>query len=217
MRKTATETTTTPAQGSLEKLWDPDAAKAAPVAFQPRSGAVLSDCGTYRYSLERQWNPDAPTVLWVMLNPSTADGFVDDPTIRKVRLLSDRNGFGEAIVVNLFAFRATDPKQLQAEWNPGHVGSNEPIVGRDNDAHIRAAANRAKRVVIAWGAKIPRIMMPERIEAVRELLKKEGHLALWALKLTVKGEPHHPLYQPNETRFVLELELRRKAMFESEM
>jgi len=55
--------------------------------------AVLSDCGKYRYLLERDISMlNRGTVLFVMLNPSTADAENDDPTIRKCKGFADRLG-----------------------------------------------------------------------------------------------------------------------------
>jgi hypothetical protein len=106
--------------------------------------AVLSDCGEYRYELRRTWGADdEPLVCWVMLNPSTADADQDDPTIRRCISFSNRWGFGRLVVVNLFARRATDPKELLHGGDP---------VGSANDASTLAAALEADRVIAAWGA-----------------------------------------------------------------
>jgi hypothetical protein len=98
----------------------------------------------YRLALARTWGPQAPMVC-VMLNPSTASAVEDDPTIRRVQRFARREGCGGGIVVvNLFAFRSTDPRALDSCPDP---------VGADNDAVIAAvlAANPAGPVVAAWG------------------------------------------------------------------
>src|SRR4051812_17109287 len=107
-------------------------------------GALLSDDGLYRYRLWRIWEELAPVMVWVMLNPSTADADVDDPSIRKCVGFAKANGCGGIIVVNLFAWRATDPKELRAVADP---------VGPENDAHIRWAvkAPLLATVVAGWG------------------------------------------------------------------
>jgi hypothetical protein len=78
-----------------------------------KSGAELSACRTYRYRLWRQWDADLAPVVWVMLNPSTADESADDPTIRKCIGFAQRWGYGGIEVVNLYAYRSPDPRQLK--------------------------------------------------------------------------------------------------------
>ena len=142
--------------------------------------AAISVCGRFRYSLTRCWSDDSPTMCFIMLNPSKADAAIDDPTVRRcIRFARDR-GYGGISVVNLFAFRATDPAELKASgW----------LVGPDNDVHILRAVFDASEVVCAWGANArghPRVVQ------VRNLI------SLWcvpvALGLTDDGVPRHPLY-----------------------
>jgi len=96
-----------------------------PATRRPRTvervvrSAVLSDCGTYRYSLTRRWSP-GPLLGWVMLNPSRADALVDDPTIRRCVGFARRWGFAGIVVRNLYALRATDPRELSR--HPAPVG-----------------------------------------------------------------------------------------------
>lgn len=71
--------------------------------------ATISECGRYRYRLTRRF-ADGPCATFVMLNPSTADETIDDPTIRRCRNFAIREGCGGLVVVNLFAYRATDPR-----------------------------------------------------------------------------------------------------------
>lgn len=149
--------------------------------------AVFSRCETYRYRLTRDGirtpvnGEPRTTVTWIMLNPSTADASVDDPTIRRVRGFSRRAGHYGFIVVNLYALRATDPAELARHDAPN---------GPDNDAAILAAAEDADQIVCAWGAHP---MAPPRARAVEHLL--DG-LPLFCLGTTKEGEPRHPLYVP---------------------
>lgn len=152
------------------------------------SGAVISDCGTYRYRLWRRWN-DRPVCCFVMLNPSTANAEQDDPTIRRCIGYARGWGFGGLDVVNLFAFRATDPASLLAAHDP---------IDPENDRHLREAAWDAGAVVCAWGA-YGRYL--GRSEAVCEMLDAAG-IPLRALKVTRGGEPGHPLYLRNDARLV---------------
>lgn len=153
----------------------------------PERSAVLSPCGRYRYLLERCWDPAGTTVTWVMLNPSTADADVDDPTIRRVVGFSKAWGHGRARVVNVYGLRATDPAELVRARKAGL----DPV-GQFNDQHIQEAIEDAT-VVVAWGGHTIRRRRPdlERLLAYR---------ALHCLGVTKDGSPKHPLYVPAATR-----------------
>lgn len=153
----------------------------APPVRRPIGSAVLSDCGRYRYLLGREW-ADGPTAVFVMLNPSTADALHDDPTIRRCLRYARDWGCGALAVVNLYAWRATDPGDLWTADDP---------VGPENDAHLVAAATIAADMsgplVGAWGANAK----ADRIAAVLAL---PGMDRLTALGVTKAGQPRHPLY-----------------------
>ena len=149
------------------------------------STATLSPCGRYRYDLTRRWG-DGPTLLWVMLNPSTADASEDDPTIRRCIGFSKRDGYGSLTVVNLFAYRATDPKALVTVVDPE---------GPDNWWHIQQAVRSSDAVVFAWGAaQIPREHHIWHGGALIPSPLCLGH--------TKKGAPRHPLYVKGDQPFV---------------
>lgn len=121
------------------------------------STAMISDCGTYRYLLRRRvlGSEDRRTLAWLMLNPSTADATQDDPTIRKVLGFTSRAGYGRLVVVNLFAWRATDPRAVASmlRRGPGHVGERlARAEGPRNRESILHAAEFSAAVVCAWGA-----------------------------------------------------------------
>ena len=147
-------------------------------ALAESSGAVISACGRYRYRLWRRWS-DGPTCVFIMLNPSTADAESDDPTIRRCIGFAKREGCGGLVVANLFAFRATSPRDMMAADDP---------VGPENDNHLRWCADLATGPVIAgWGAHGS---FRGRDAAVRRMLDgKAMHLGL-----TAAGQPRHPLY-----------------------
>lgn len=107
------------------------------------SGATFSPCERYRYRLWRVWGAPQKRVLFVMLNPSTADDAKDDPTIRKCIGFAKRWGYGALDVVNLFAWRSTYPSVL--------LHANDPV-GPDNDEMIAGAYTDAGAVVLAWGS-----------------------------------------------------------------
>lgn len=149
--------------------------------------AVFSDCEVYRYTLERVWDPSLPRILFVLLNPSTADAVNDDPTNRRGIGFAKAWGFGSCIFVNLFAFRSPDPKVMKAADDP---------VGEKNDAHILDQASRADRVVAAWGTHGNHQL---RDSEVLDLLEGVG---LYHLGLTKDGHPKHPLYLSKDTELV---------------
>lgn len=152
--------------------------------------AYISEDDIYRYSLSRDWNEEFPMMLFIMLNPSTADAVVDDPTIRRCIGFAEREDMGGIEVVNLFAFRATDPKDMKSAADP---------VGPENDTVIRQALMEAETVVCAWGAHGNH---QGRSQAVLDLIRGEGHKPLSLGPLTKGGQPRHPLYLKADTPLV---------------
>jgi len=155
-----------------------------------RGEAILSECGTYRYVLERHLVParhlEHP-LLFVMLNPSTADAETDDPTIRKCMGFARRWGCTDLTVVNLFALRATSPADLRVHHDP---------VGPCNDLLIQMAVrlHRERRapMVAAWGAD------PFARARARHILRSFGPFD--CLGVNTDGSPRHPLYLPYDSR-----------------
>lgn len=141
--------------------------------------------GDYRYQLSRQWAP-GPYLSVVMLNPSTADGTGDDPTIRRCIGFARQLGLSGLRVVNLFALRSTDPAALRSHPDP---------VGPDNDRYLREAAADGT-MVAAWGAHP---FAAARAAEVTSMLASHGTV-LQAWKTTKAGHPHHPLYLPRDSR-----------------
>ena len=144
------------------------------------SEAVFSDCETYRYALTRQWSA-GPRLLWVMLNPSTASERLNDPTVERCERRARALGFGGFRVVNLFAFRATDPRNLKGAADP---------VGPENDASLTEGAEWSDVVLCAWGGHG---QLNDRAGCVTPLLQRSGK-PLLHLGLTQTGHPKHPLY-----------------------
>ena len=150
-----------------------------------QKGAQFSPDRIYRYALWRTWDEDKGLLLVIGLNPSTADENVDDPTIRRCVDFAHRWGFGGLYMLNLFAFRATDPKELLDTPDP---------VGPENDEFLRMYSRSAGDVMAAWGTHGVWFTRGAR---VCELLGKES---LFVLGLTQNGQPRHPLYMPRVTR-----------------
>lgn len=145
--------------------------------------AIISECGTYRYLLTRPSeveHPDRSTALFIMLNPSTADASLDDPTIRRCRGFARTWGCAGITVANLYALRATDPAALLCHPDP---------VGPECDQHLFSLAKEYGDVVCAWGANAK----PDRAARVVEMLREAG-ARLWCLGMTKHGHPRHPLY-----------------------
>jgi hypothetical protein len=149
--------------------------------------AVLSDCQTYRYRLSRRWNDRLGRVAFVMLNPSTADASNDDPTIRRCIGFAKLWGFGSIEVVNLYAFRSTDPAGLPTASD---------AIGSENDRHIEEACRTAGLIVCAWGTK-----GGMRAGTVALRLSRLG-FAMKCLGKTQQGHPKHPLYVPNAAELI---------------
>ena len=145
--------------------------------------AIISECGCYRYLLTRPADSMAPmksTVLFVMLNPGTADAALDDATIRRCRSFARRWDCNGIAVANLYALRSTDPGRLWLHPDP---------VGPDNDMYLRRLAREYGDVVCAWGSNA----RPERVASVAKTLAGAG-ARLWCLGTTKDGSPRHPLY-----------------------
>ena len=146
------------------------------------STAVYSPCERYRYLLTRVWNPDGPKALFVMLNPSTATEFQNDPTVERCERRARALGFGAFRVTNIFAFRATDPRVMRAQADP---------IGPANDTAIRDSATTwADRIICAWGTHGTHL---DRGPQVESLLRATGQ-PLFTLGLSKYGHPKHPLY-----------------------
>ena len=150
--------------------------------------AAFSPDRRYRYSLTRTWDPDWPPAVFVMLNPSTADAFQADPTIRRCLGFARAWHAGGIIVVNLFALRSPDPAVLRTDPDP---------VGPDNDTVIAhtLAGPTVGPVVAAWGTLGGLL---GRDKTVRRILS--AHCPeLLCLGVTRDGHPRHPLYVPAAT------------------
>lgn len=163
----------------MRRSFDPlDAPSGAFIRF-----AHLSDCRQYRWHLWRVWNPERGFVVFIGLNPSTADETADDATIRKCVAYARRWGYGGLCMLNLYAWRDRHPSGLALAADP---------VGALNDRVLQFLTAGADLTVCAWGADKA---VSGRGEAVRELLGGRG---LHALKITSGGHPGHPLYLPGD-------------------
>lgn len=146
--------------------------------------AVLSQDETYRYILTRTWDESLPIMVWVMLNPSTADHTVNDPTILACMDFARRNGYGAITVVNLFAFRSPHPKVMKAAADP---------IGPENDAYLHdlfeEVAEYGGIIIAAWGTGGAYL---DRASEVADLVEQKGN-TLMCFGRTKDGHPKHPL------------------------
>lgn len=161
-------------------------------------GATLSPDGRYRYSLWREWRGTHDPNNWewmyadqgvpkpcvfIMLNPSTADSQIDDPTIRKCVGFAWRWRYEKLVVINLFAYRTANPKELR--------GLSDPV-GPHNSHHIREILQQAGRVICAWGADES---VSQQDQTMMGWLDAES-IQPFCLGTTKLGAPRHPLYIP---------------------
>lgn len=150
-------------------------------------GAIFSPNRQYRYSLTRSWtdlfDEESAQVLYICLNPSTADDKQDDPTIRRCVGFAEREGFKVMELVNIFAIRSTDPGILKIHTDP---------VGPDNDEFILSAAARSEKIIIAWGNHG---LVNDRHSEVLALLTD---FELHCFGKNDCGCPKHPLYLSKE-------------------
>ncbi len=152
--------------------------------YPDESGAIISECENYRYRLWRVWDNAHPRVLFIMLNPSTADASEDDPTIRRCIGFAKSWGYGGLMVGNLFAFRTPYPKELKT------VVSHKTYI---NSIHIEAMMSECDVTICAWGN--PPIQAPRY-----PFMNKK---VLHCLALTNSNNPRHPLYLKKDLRPVL--------------
>jgi hypothetical protein len=148
-----------------------------------RSGATFSDDMKYRYRLWRHWDDNIQAVLFILLNPSTADEWKDDPTVARCVKRARNMGFGGIEVCNLYGLRATDPSEL-------YVAGVDPV-GPENLSEINIAATMCSAVICGWGTHGEKVLKDWPV-IVRRVLRDHG--AVMALGFNDGGSPKHPLY-----------------------
>lgn len=175
--------------------------KQRPLPSIATRSAVISPCQLYRYTLERRFGnyedgtsyDGAGSILFVMLNPSTADAANDDPTIRRCLGFAHRFNFRELLVANVYSLRATNPEDL---WDSQEAGIK--IRGPEHAYYFAQLAFRADRVVMAFGNHAA---SPDRRVAER-LLTDNFRGDPCCLKRNKDGSPGHPLYLPANSEFM---------------
>ncbi|MEP2668868.1 MAG: DUF1643 domain-containing protein [Cyclobacteriaceae bacterium] len=145
--------------------------------------ATFSQDRTYRYVLTRIWNPDLSKVMFIGLNPSTANEDIDDPTIRRLINFANTFGFGGLYMLNLFALVTPYPNDL--------VQCDDPI--GNNDEYLRVYKFKADKVVFAWGNF--------KVNG-RDLIVSSMFEEAYCLGVNNNGSPKHPLYLKADTKLV---------------
>lgn len=150
----------------------------------------------HRYLLRRIWDKTQPHAVFVLLNPSTADGKTNDPTVWRCVKFAQSWGYGGILVLNLFAYRATNPADMLRADDP---------VGIKNDAYILRYTQGAGIVVAGWGKVVNhragmdyakmRVNAKQRAEAVARLISCN----IYCLIENLDGSPRHPLYIASDT------------------
>ena len=146
----------------------------------------------YRFTLRRRWHhAETPPLIWVMLNPSTADEDTDDPTIRRVMAFSKAHGASNLIVINLYPCRATNPKDIVPFGLDTNRVVTHEVVWEAND------------VVVAWGAnKHTALVADAFLETFHQINQDGKGRRLLCLGKTKHGAPRHPLYVPNSQSLI---------------
>lgn len=150
--------------------------------------ARFSNCRRFRYLLSRDFLDHGQHIIplvFVCLNPSTADAKKDDPTIRRCIGFAEGFGYGGLIIANIYAYRSTDPKELWEQTDP---------VGHYNDETLRTLARKYSDIVCAWGVNAK----PDRVKHFHEFMTAGG-ATLLCLGTTKNGSPRHPLYLRSDT------------------
>lgn len=171
-----------------------------PIEYESAGADFDEPARVYRYHLHRMWGGGSlspwRTVLWIMLNPSTADERVLDNTLRRCQAFSRAWGYDGFEVANLFALRSTKPAALFVHQDP---------VGPGNDAAIATAIERADLIVCGWGTHATlkgRRLIAARASHVRHELLATARTQVRCLGRTQDGQPKHPLYLAQSTALV---------------
>jgi hypothetical protein len=154
-------------------------------AFAVESGAKFSDCRKYRFVLYRIWDKSKPMIMFVGLNPSTANETKDDATIRRVKSMANSWGYGGVYMLNCFPFISTNPDDLKV------CDKLE-----ENDLWLYTISLKCKEVVFAWG-NFDIVVEKSRDIALTQLFPNAK-----CLIKNKNGSPRHPLYVPSTIQLV---------------
>lgn len=150
------------------------------------NGAEFSPCRKYRFSLWRIWNNDKPLIMFIGLNPSTANEVTDDPTIRRIKKFAFDWGYGGVYMLNCFPYISTNPNDLK------DFGNTEK-----NDEQLKSIGALCSDIIFAWGS----FSIVKETGRDAELIKMFPNAK--CLKINKDGSPIHPLYVPSNTMPVI--------------
>jgi hypothetical protein len=155
------------------------------------SGATISKCHKFRYQLWRIWDISKPLALFVLLNPSTADGNKDDPTIRRLVGFCKQWQLGGFYVVNIYPFRTKSPTELK-QYLYVERDSEYGEAAMNNRTYASELSKKCSVAVFGWGVHHDNRETLD-IERYKEVL---GDIPVVCLGMTKNGHPRHPLYVP---------------------
>ena len=150
-----------------------------------KSSALFSECRTYRYALWRVWDESLDSIVFIGLNPSTADESHNDPTISRCINFARKWGYGGLCMANLFAYRATQPRIMMLADDP---------IGPENDQILFDLVSKAHVVIAAWGNHGS--FMGRSVQISKSIYN------LKCLGINKSGEPSHPLYLNESTNLI---------------
>lgn len=160
-----------------------------------KNGAEFSDCRKYRYALWRIWDESKPLVMFIGLNPSTANEVDNDPTIKSVCRIANNNGYGGIYMMNCFPIISANPNILDIYKKPVW-DENEYNKYGTNNLKITEIGYKCKDIVFAWGNfKIVK-------ETYREIEFSKMFPNAVCLHINKNGSPKHPLYCKSDTQFI---------------
>lgn len=148
-----------------------------------KRGAIFSECRQHRYELWRIWDEENPLVMFIGLNPSTANENDDDPTIKSVVRIAKSNGYGGVYMMNCFSYISTDPKGL----------CFEDVANEWNNHLLVAVSSKCQDVIFAWG-NFPIVKEKGRDKELSNMFPNAK-----ALHINANGSPKHPLYCKSST------------------
>ena len=159
------------------------------------SDALISPCEKYRYWLTRRWGPGRilPYIMW---NPSKADAKIDDRTVQRCMYFSRRLNCDGILILNLYAFRATNPKDLEAAATAG-----VDVVGPENLKWVSELTKDAREVVLAWGGMSFKDMDRHGKTILATLSALPRDVSYLCLGATVNESPRHPSRLGNDAQF----------------
>eukprot|EP01084_Bolivina_argentea_P270830 460612_1 len=151
-------------------------------------GAIFSQDSQYRYALHRIWDDSKKKVMFIGFNPSTADGQIDDATVKKLIKYCKLWDYGGLYICNLFAFVAKNPLDIDECEHP---------IGSSNDYYLQKYSVKSDKIIVMWGRQ--GAFYNNRIQNVLKIFT----MRIYCFKLTKNKQPYQPLYLPLNTQLEL--------------